>query len=67
MERFVGPFVAIAYDLRDWWVRGRLMQHEAERREKLRKWERETGEKEVGDYCLNDELQLLTPWGWAHV
>jgi hypothetical protein len=67
MERFVGPFVAIAYDIRDWWVHGRLRQHEAERRGKIREWERETGGKEVGDYCLNDELQLLTPWGWAHV
>jgi hypothetical protein len=67
MERFVGPFVAIAYDIRDWWVQCRLAQHKGERREKIRDWERKTGGEEVGTYCLIDQLQLLTPWGWAHV
>lgn len=67
MERVVGHFVAWAYDFRDWWVQCRLARHSAERREKIRDWERMTGEREVGEYCLNDQMQLLTPWGWAHV
>lgn len=67
LERVVGPFVALAYDIRDWWVRTRIQGHFAARREKVREWERRTGEREVGDYCLIDQMQLLTPWGWAHV
>jgi len=67
LERVVGWAVAAAYDLRDWWVQCRLAAHAAERREKIREWERDTGLEEVGTFCLNDQMQLLTPWGWAHV
>jgi hypothetical protein len=67
LERVVGPIVAIGYDVRDWWVGKRIRAHFAARREKVREWERRTGRKEIGDYCLVDQMQLLTPWGWAHV
>jgi Cryptococcal mannosyltransferase 1 len=66
MERVVGYIVAWAYDIRDWCVQCRLARHSAERKEKIRGWERITGEREVGEYCLNDQMQLLTPSGWAH-
>jgi len=67
LERVIGPFVAVAYDIRDWWVSGRLAAHGAQREEKVREWERRTGQREAGEFCLNDQMQLLTPWGWAHV
>ena len=67
MERVVGHFVAWAYDIRDWLLQGRLVRHAAERREKVRKWTEMTGMEEVGEYCLLDQLQLLTPLGWEHV
>lgn len=67
LERIIGPFVAMAYDIRDWWVSCRLATHRAERDEKVREWERGSGETEGGEFCLNDQMQLLTPWGWAHV
>jgi hypothetical protein len=67
MERVVGYFVAWAYDIRDWWAHHRLAIHAAKRKEKIREWTRKTGMEEVGEYCLIDQLQLLTPWGWAHV
>ena len=67
LERIVGHFVAWAYDIRDWWAQCRLAQRAAERRMKVREWEQMTGLKEVGEHCLDDRLQLLTPWGWAHV
>jgi hypothetical protein len=66
-ERIFGHFVALAFDIRDWWVRSRLNAHAAERRAKIHEWEETTGEKEVGEYCLIDQMQLLTPWGWAHI
>ena len=67
MERVVGHFVAWAYDIRDWCVQGRLATRAAERRKKINEWTRMTGMEEVGEHCLIDQLQLLTPWGWAHV
>ena len=67
LERIIGPLVAIAYDVRDWCLRSRIQGYFAARREKVREWERATGKEEVGDYCLIDQMQLLTPWGWAHV
>jgi hypothetical protein len=67
MERVVGYFVAWTYDFRDWLIQCRLAAHLAKRREKIREWERITGEHEVGEHCLLDQMQLLTPSGWAHV
>jgi hypothetical protein len=67
IERVVGHFVAWAYDIREWLVQGRLARHAAERREKVRKWTEMTGMEEVGEYCLLDQLQLLTPLGWEHI
>ena len=67
MERVVGIFVAWAYDIRDWWLQCKLAKHATERREKIKKWTRMTGMEEVGEHCLIDQLQLLTPWGWSHV
>jgi hypothetical protein len=67
MERVIGPFVASVCDLRDWWLQRRLARFKAERREKVKKWERISGKQEVGEYCLIDQMQLLTPRGWVHV
>ena len=67
MERVIGPLVASVCDLRAWLLQRRLAQFKAERREKVRKWERITGKQEVGEHCLIDQMQLLTPWGWVHV
>lgn len=67
IERIVGPFVAIIYDIRGWWVQCKLAQHSSQRKAKIMEWERNTGRKELGEYCLIDRLQLLTPWGWTHV
>ena len=67
MERVIGPFVASVCDLRDWWLQRRLARFKAERREKVQKWERISGKQEVGEYCLIDQMQLLTPRGWVHV
>ena len=67
LERVVGPYVALAYDIRDWWVQCKIARDIAERREKVREWERVSGEVEVGEYCLIDQMQLLMPWGWAHI
>jgi hypothetical protein len=67
IEKVTGPIVALGYDIRNWWFQCQLAQHAAQRREKIRQWEKNTGQEEVGDYCLIDRLQLLTPWGWAKV
>jgi hypothetical protein len=67
IEKITGPIVALGYDIRDWWSQCQLARYAAERREKIRQWERRTGLEEIGAYCLIDNLQLLTPWGWAHV
>ena len=67
IEKVIGPCVAVVYDLRDWWFQCRLARLAAERRELIRQWAGRTGQREVGDYCLIDRLQLLTPWGWSHV
>ena len=67
LERVVGWFVAIGYDFRDWWVQCRLANHAAQRKLKIKEWEKMSGQQEVGTFCLNDQMQLLTPWGWAHV
>jgi hypothetical protein len=67
LERVFGWFVAIGYDIRDWWWQCRLANHAAERKLKIKEWEKASGEQEVGEFCLNDQMQLLTPWGWAHV
>jgi hypothetical protein len=67
MERVLGRFVALVFDVRDWWVRSRLARYTEERNAKIREWEKNGGEGEVGMYCLIDEMQLLTPWGWAHI
>jgi hypothetical protein len=58
MERVMGYLVAWAYDFGDWWARTRLAQHAAERREKVRKWEQASGQQEVGEYCLTDQMQF---------
>jgi hypothetical protein len=67
IERVTARYVGIAYDIRDWWVRRKLVKDRTERAEKVRKWEQETGEKGVGEVCLIDQMQLLTPNGWAHI
>jgi hypothetical protein len=67
IEKIVGPIVALVYDLGDWWFQCRLARYAADRREKIQQWERRTGLEEVGEHCLIDNLQLLTPWGWEHV
>ena len=67
MEQVMGHFNAWAYDIRDWWVQYRLARHLAERTAKITEWESISGQKEVGEFCLTDQLQLLTPWGWAHI
>lgn len=67
IERIVGPFVALAYDIRDWWFQCHFAKQAAERREKIREWERKTRLEEVGTYCLIDRMQILTPRGWVHV
>lgn len=59
--------MALIYDIRDWWFSRRLDRYKAERAEKVRGWERTSGQEEVGEYCLTDNLQILTPQGWEIV
>ena len=67
MERVLSHFVAWVYDIRNWWVQCRLAQDTVGRQAKVRAWETVTGQRELGDFCLTDQMQLLTPEGWAHV
>jgi hypothetical protein len=67
MERIYSHFVAWAYDIRNWCIQGRLARDINQRMEKVRVWEQQTGKKEVGAFCLTDQLQILRPDGWAHI
>jgi hypothetical protein len=67
LETVGGQFVALIYDIRDWLFSHQLARYKAEREEKVREWERTSGQKEIGEYCLTDNLQILTPQGWEIV
>ncbi|KAI9036511.1 glycosyltransferase family 69 protein [Aspergillus affinis] len=34
---------------------------------RVAQWELKHGQEERGSFCLIDEMQVLRPWGWAHV
>lgn len=34
---------------------------------RVTKWEKDTSEKELGEYCLVDEMQVIFERGWKHV
>lgn len=67
MEGVFSHFVAWAYDIRDWWVRKRLLQDMSFRLMRVQGWEYGTEKKEPGAFCLTDQLQVLRPDGWAHI
>jgi hypothetical protein len=67
IEKFMGGIVAFAYDIRNIFYRHRLAKYVRDRHEKVLAWEGQTGLKEEGEFCLEDQMQVLTPWGWAHV
>jgi hypothetical protein len=66
-ERLLGQFIAWAYDIRDFCLGFRLNWYVKRRRENIRNWEKKHGQEEVGGFCLIDQMQILTPWGWAHI
>ena len=41
---------------KDWDVQQRIMM-----------WTKETGEKEKGEFCVVDEMQVIYEKGWRHV
>ena len=67
MEKFMGGIIALAYDVRNIFYHHRLARYTRERHKKVMEWENETGMREIGEFCLEDQMQVLTPWGWAHV
>ncbi|PLB53630.1 hypothetical protein P170DRAFT_371759 [Aspergillus steynii IBT 23096] len=50
--------------LRRW---GSVNRSRRETQKRVVSWEREHGQEERGAFCLIDEMQVLRPWGWAHV